>query len=127
AVMLAVAAPAHHCLLVAPDGERQEPPLAALALEPLVVDEAVDRLEPGLELLREAEIVVKPLRLVLDLEDHGKICLAPLAARSGWRNVRRFVAAAQERDALIVKRMAHRLEMHQMGRAADLDVALARR
>src|SRR5262249_52939410 len=50
----------------------------------------------------------------------------PTARRRGLRH-RRAVAAEQEADALTVERVAHRLEMHQMGCAANLDVALDRR
>src|SRR5215470_11447153 len=44
----------------------------------------------------------------------------------GWseRRYRRLVAALQEGDALAIKRKAHGFKMHQMGAAADLDVAL---
>ena len=46
--MLALAAPAYYGFLVAPCGERQDPALAALALESLIVDEAVDRFQDRL-------------------------------------------------------------------------------
>ena len=59
AVMLALRAPADHRFLVAPGRERQQATLGALALEALVVDEAVDRLELRLQVLGELEIVVQ--------------------------------------------------------------------
>jgi hypothetical protein len=47
-MMLALGAPADHRLLVGPGRERQDATLGALALEALVVDETLDRLELGL-------------------------------------------------------------------------------
>src|SRR5262249_56910559 len=70
AVVLAVGAPADHRFLVATSRERQQAALGALALEALVVDETVDRLELGLELFGEIEIVVPALRLRLHFENH---------------------------------------------------------
>src|SRR5262249_51232958 len=108
---LAMAAPAHHRLLVAPDGEREQPPFGAPALQPIDVNEAVDRLEPGLELLREREIVVKPLRLGLHLENHCEHVVSPFAAlrmtrcaalrrrRAGTRCSRRKAHGASPRGA----------------------------
>jgi len=69
-MVLAVGAPADHGLLVAPGGERQHAPLMTLALEALIVDEAVDCLELGLEMLGEVQIVVEPLPPRLDFENH---------------------------------------------------------
>jgi hypothetical protein len=52
--MFALAAPAYYGFLVAPCGERQDPALAPLALESLIVDEAVDRLQDRFKMLGKA-------------------------------------------------------------------------
>src|SRR5579875_3657071 len=84
-VMEAGAAPADHRLLVAPGGEREQAPLVALAGEALVVDEAVDALEIGLEALRQAEINRPTRGLRLNFEDHGEHAAPPFVSDGGFK------------------------------------------
>ena len=70
--MLALGPPADHRFLVGPGRERQDATLAAFALEALVIDKALDRLELWLQELGEIEIVVELVRLRLHLENHRK-------------------------------------------------------
>ena len=71
-MMPAMGTPANERLFVAPGRQRDQPAFIALALETLVVDEPLDGLELGLELLGEGEIVVKTPGLGLHLEDDGE-------------------------------------------------------
>src|SRR5207248_2112152 len=53
AMVLALRAPAHHGLFIAPGGEREDAAFRPSALEPLVVDETVYRLQLGFEIFGE--------------------------------------------------------------------------
>src|SRR3954463_13179787 len=68
----ALGPPPHHRFLVAPRRVRQQPAGLDLALEPLVVDEAVDRAQDRLQPHRELQILLVAFRLAFDFEDHGK-------------------------------------------------------
>jgi hypothetical protein len=63
---------------------RKEAAGASLTLEALVVDEAIDRLEQGLEAPGELQIRVEPTFLRKHFEDHGEhgstpLCIAGIA------------------------------------------------
>ena len=73
-MVLGVGPPPHQRLLVKPGGEREQPPLGAPAGEALDVQEAVDRVQHGLEMPGELEVLVGQVGLGLNLEDddeHG--------------------------------------------------------
>ena len=71
-VMVGRDAPAHHGLLVAPSGQRQQPAVARQTAVADVVDEAVDLLQFRPQHLAAAEIMIVLPVLRIDLEDHCK-------------------------------------------------------
>src|SRR5580704_1558698 len=71
-MVLALRPPAHDRLFVAPGRQRKEAALRPLAFEPLVVDEAINGLEPRLEIFCEIEIVAPALLLGLDDENYSE-------------------------------------------------------
>jgi hypothetical protein len=80
-MVFGLSTPADEGLFVTPGRERKQTPFGPLAFEPLVVDEAVDGLEPRLEVLRELEIIAPALRLRLNRKDdckHGSFLCFPL-------------------------------------------------
>src|SRR5262249_34450584 len=77
-VVLADGAPADNRFFVAPRRVGKDPARAGRALEPLVVDEAVDLFQDRLQLLGECEIILESLLLRVDLKDHGEHWPAPL-------------------------------------------------
>src|SRR5262245_11568314 len=89
-VMLADGAPANHRLFVAPGRMRQNPTRTPLALEALVVHEAVDLFQDRLQALGQGEIVVEPRFFRVDLEDHREhwdILVATGSHRSRLNNI----------------------------------------
>src|SRR6185437_6204178 len=70
AMMLSLGTPANQRFLVAPRGMRQHPTWAPLAFKALVVHEALDLLEPGLQMGRQRQVVIGALMTGIHFENH---------------------------------------------------------
>jgi len=82
-MVFGLSAPAHHGFLVAPGRMRQHPSGSELALEALIVDEAVDLFQDRLQVLGEAEIFVLLSLVGKHFKDHGKHRVSFLAGSAG--------------------------------------------
>jgi hypothetical protein len=96
--------PAHHGLLVAPAGERQDPALAGEAAVADVLHEAVDLLQLGPQDLGVPEIGVPLLGARMSFEDHGEHAsfllhgvLLVVAVTSGLHPIRSRLYAGHSR------------------------------
>src|ERR1700689_5141780 len=121
--MLDLAAPAYYGFLVAPRGNRPDPALAPLALESLIVDESVDRLQVRFKMLGKTEILGLFARRGMHFEDHNKhvISLSLLGELKGTG-----ATSPPSRNVTVSphKCWPHRLQVHQTCFPPNLDVTL---
>ena len=124
-MVLAFGAPAHHGFLVAPGRVRQHPSRPAACFQSAHCRRS-RRSFPGSASSAWRGRDRRPSCRHWDaLQRSLKTSRCPF--RAVQEGTAAHVVAAQEVDAFAPQRRAHRFEMHQMGAAADLDVALDRR